>query len=136
MVLLIDRDALCSWPECISTKGVGPRCFLLVAVLFPTAVHTGVVGTDEVVATGVAVSAHVTWFLILGVSAGPIATACIGIDVLAVVSLVCHLGNGCCQLLDLRSHRCNFVGGLCVCSKLIVCSITCDLLDPFLFSLL
>ena len=136
MVLLIDRDMLCRWPECVSTEGVGPRCFVLVAVLFPTAVCTGVVGTNGVVAMGVAVPAHVMWFLILGASAGPIATARVGSDVLAVVALVCHLGNGCCQLLDLRSHRCNFVGGLCVCSKLIVCSITCDLLDPFLFSLL
>jgi hypothetical protein len=41
---------------------------------------------------------------ILGVSAVAIATACVGIDVLAIVALVCHLGDGCHQLLDLCFH--------------------------------
>ena len=131
MVLLIDPDTLCRWPECVSTKGVGQRCFVLVAVLFPTAVHTGVVCTNGVVAMGLAISAHVAWFLILGASAGPIATARVGSDVLAVVALVCQLGDGCHQLLELCFHRCNFVVGLCVCSKLVVGAVTCNLLDTF-----
>ncbi len=96
MVLLVDCNALCRWPECVSTKGVGPRCFILVAVLFPTAVCTGVFGTNGVVAVGVAVSAHVTLSFILGASAVMIATACVGIDALAIVALDCHLGDGCC----------------------------------------
>jgi hypothetical protein len=104
MVLLIDHDALCRWPECVSTKAVGPRCFVLVAVLFLTAVHTGVVGTNGVVAVGVAISAHIAWFLILGASAVAIATACVGVDVLALVALVCHLGDGCRQLLVFCFH--------------------------------
>jgi hypothetical protein len=85
VLLLIDCNMLCRWPECVSTKGIGPRCFVIVAVLFPTAVCTGVVGTNRVVAMRVAVPAHVTWFLILGASAVAIATACVGIDVLAVL---------------------------------------------------
>jgi hypothetical protein len=132
VVLLIDHNVLCRWPECVSTKGVGPRCFILETVLSPTAVCTGVVGTNRVVAVGVAVPTHVRWFLILGASAVTIATACVGIDILTVVALVRHLGNGCHQLLDLCFHKCNFVGGLCVCSELIVGTITCNLLDLFL----
>jgi hypothetical protein len=104
MVLLIDCNALCRWPECVSTNGVGPRCFVLVAVLFLTVVCTCVVGTNRVVAMGVAVSAHVTWFLILGAPAVVVTTARVGIDILAVVALVCHLGDGCHQLLDLCFH--------------------------------
>jgi hypothetical protein len=131
VVLLIDCDVLCRWPECVSTEGVGPRCFILVAVLFPTAVCTGVVGTYGVVAVGVAISTHVAWFLILGVSAFAIATACVGIEVLAVIALVRHLGDDCRQLLDLCFHRCNFFSGLCAHSQLVVGAITCNLLDPF-----
>jgi hypothetical protein len=107
--LLIDCVMLCRWPECVFTKGVGLRCFILVAVLFPTAVCAGVVDTNRVVAMGVAISAHVAWFLILGASAFKIATACVGIDVLTVVALVCHLGNGCRHLIDFCFHRCNFL---------------------------
>jgi hypothetical protein len=80
---------------------------------------------------GVAISIHVAWFPILGASAVAIATAHVGIDVLAIVALVHHLGDGCHQLLDLCFHRCNFVSGLCVCTNLIVGAVTCDLLDPF-----
>ncbi len=101
------------------------------AVLFPNAVRTGVVGTNRVVAMGVAISAYVAWFCILGASAIAIATAPVEIDVLAIVALVCHVDNGCRQLLDLCFHRCNFVSGLCVHSELVVGAVTCNLLDPF-----
>ncbi len=99
---------------------------------FSNCSFTGVISTSRVAAVGVAVYPYVMWFLILEASAVAIATACVGIDVLAIVALVCHLGNGCHQLLDLCFHRCNFVDGWCVCSKLIVGAVTCNLLGPFL----
>jgi hypothetical protein len=68
---------------------------------------------------------------ILGVSAFAIATSRVGINILAIIALVHHLGDGYRQLLDLCFHRCNSFGGLCVCSKLVVGTVTCNLLDPF-----
>ncbi len=43
-----------------------------------------------------------------GVSAFAIATVCVGINVLNVVALARHLGNGCHQFLNLCLHRCIF----------------------------
>ncbi len=131
MVLLIDRNALGGWPKHVAAKAIGPRGFVFVSVLLPVADCARVIGADGVEAVGVAISSHVMCFLHLGASAFMVATASVWVADLVVVHFGCHLGDCCCQLLDLCFHGCNFLGGLHVRGLLVVGAIASNLLDPF-----
>ena len=108
VILLFHCDAHGVWPIHVAPETVAPCSFALVLGLLVDAGCAVVLDSHWMKSMRAAVSTHVPEFLHLG-APGLLVVTTVGIDVLTIVELGGHAGDGGGEFLDLRLHRRQFV---------------------------